>query len=191
MEIGRREKGDYDVGQILTQGIIEGVASPLAGAGLNIGSTLTKESVKGLGKVVGVNDSQFIKNTQHFLEKWFAPAAGLDKASLREIEEAQAAFQTIRQKAEDVAEDIDSAFKRDFIADNQADIDIINKAMEGERKALEEVRVKSVDMAKALQNFNSLRKEVYTKELQSILEIYLKNLLIYQDHQLKNTYKKI
>ena len=163
MEIGRREKGDYDVGQILTQGIIEGVASPLAGAGLNIGSTLTKESVKGLGKVVGVNDSQFIKNTQHFLEKWFAPAAGLDKASLREIEEAQAAFQTIRQKAEDVAEDIDSAFKRDFIADNQADIDIINKAMEGERKALEEIRVKSVDMAKALQNFNSLRKEVYTK----------------------------
>jgi len=119
MEIGRRAKGDYDVGQIALQGLLEGVGSPLFGAGLNLTGTLAKEGVRDLGKVTGINDSQFVTNTQHFLEKWFSPAAGIDKASLREIEMGEADFRDIKQKAEDIAEDIDSAFKINFKDPNE------------------------------------------------------------------------
>jgi len=206
MEIGRREKGDYDVGQIALQGLLEGVGSPLFGAGLNLTGTLAKEGVRDLGKLTGVDNSQFVTNTKHFLEKWFSPAAGLDKASLREIEMGEADFRDIKAKAEDIAEDIDTSFKNNFkdpdekfIVESDSEfvdledginfdgkkevnaIDLINAAMEGDTASLDVIKVRSPDMATALERFDGLRKEVY----QRINEVEL-----YSSKKLQNIYKK-
>lgn len=44
MELGRREKGDYDLAKAGQQALIEGVASPLFGIGLNVtGKGIKKE----------------------------------------------------------------------------------------------------------------------------------------------------
>ena len=206
MEIGRREKGDYDVGQIALQGLLEGVGSPLFGAGLNLTGTLAKEGVRDLGRVTGINDSQFVTNTQHFLEKWFSPAAGIDKASLREIEMGEADFRDIKQKAEDIAEDIDSAFRinfkdpdEKFTIQSDSDfvdlddginfagekevnaIDLINSAMEGDTASLDVIKARSPDMADALERFDGLRQEVYTR---------INDVELYTSKKLQNIYKK-
>ena len=188
MELGRREKGDYDAGQIALQALLEGVGSPAFGAGINLGGTASRLGIEKLGDVSGINNSQFAKNTQHFLEKWFMPAAGLDETSLRNIEMSQGEFKTIKAQAEDVSEDIDSAFNRDFknseeeffiedrskFADLDADepyaggktvnsIDLINSAMEGDQAALDIVKTRSPDMATALEKFRGLEKQIRAK----------------------------
>ena len=168
MELGRREKGDYDISSIILQGTVEGVASPLAGGLLNLSGTAAAQGIKGLGKVTGVNDSQFVKNTQNFLEKWFMPAAGIDEISLRNIEIGDSAFRKVRQDAEDISEDIERIYKRDFPNQTQGDIDLINRAMQKDeslldetKTAIDDLRNVSPDMADAITRFDELRKNVY------------------------------
>ena len=161
MDIGRREKGEYDANSIAAQGLLEGVASPLAGGFLNLGGTLAKESIKGVGKITGINDSQFVRNTENFLSKWFAPSSGLDEISRRNVELGDSEFKIIRQKAEDLSENIDSIFKRDFKEKSQSDIDLINKAMEKEEGAIDALRERSPDMANLMEDFDKLRLDTY------------------------------
>ena len=161
MDIGKREQGDFDVSQIASQGLLEGFASPVAGGLLNLSGTLAKDSIKGIGKISGINDSQFVKNTENFLAKWFLPRAGLDEISSRNIELGDSEFLKIRAKAEDIAEDIDRIYKRDFKEQKQGDINLINSAMEGDKEAIKQLQTVNADMSKAIDDFDKLRKETY------------------------------
>ena len=51
MELGRREKGDYDLAKAGQQALIEGVASPLFGIGLNVTGRGIKKGVTKAGEV--------------------------------------------------------------------------------------------------------------------------------------------
>ena len=83
MALGRRDKGDYDYSSMALQGLAEGVASPLAGAGINIIGSTIGAGVKSAAKATGVSDSGAVQGAKNWLEKWFMPQAGLDNATMR------------------------------------------------------------------------------------------------------------
>ena len=162
MELGRRERGDYDPSQIVLQGLLEGTASPVFGGLVNLGGTLAGTGIKNLGKVTGVNDSQALQNTKHFLEKWFMPSGGLDTPTLRNIELGESYFREIKDEAEDIVEDIESNFTKSF-KENDENIRIVNEAMEGDKDALAKLDIISPDMGNAIKKFDALRTKVYQK----------------------------
>ena len=143
MALGRRDKGDYDYSSMALQGLAEGVASPLAGAGINIIGSTIGAGVKSAAKATGVSDSGAVQGAKNWLEKWFMPQAGLDNATMRNIEIGDSAFKEIKQDAEKLSGDIESFFRRDFKNATQADITLINRAMEGDLLAKNEGRTRS------------------------------------------------
>jgi hypothetical protein len=180
MELGRRERGDYDPSQIVLQGLLEGTASPVFGGLINLGGTLAGTGVKELGKVTGVNDSQAIQNTKHFLDKWFMPSGGLDEPTRRNIELGDAEFRTLREEAEDVVEDIEANFTKSF-KENNENIRIVNEAMEGDKDAIAKLDTISPDMGSAIKRFDDLRMRVYAK---------VKGSKIGLSNKVKNIFKK-
>ena len=60
MDIGRREKGDYDYTNIALQGLLEGTLSPVAGIGLNLSGTFGKEVARKIPKGVEKIPSTFL-----------------------------------------------------------------------------------------------------------------------------------
>lgn len=91
------------------------------------------------------------------------PQAGLDNATMRNIEIGDSAFKEIKQDAEKISGDIESFFRRDFKNATQADITLINRAMEGDLLAKNEVRIRSEGLANSLDNFTNLVKKVRTE----------------------------
>ena len=163
MALGRRDKGDYDYSSMALQGLAEGVASPLAGAGINIIGSTIGAGVKSAAKATGVSDSGAVQGAKNWLEKWFMPQAGLDNATMRNIEIGESAFKEIKQDAEKISGDIESFFRRDFKNATQEDITLINKAMEGDLLAKNEVRTRSQGLANSLDDFTNLVKKVRTE----------------------------
>lgn len=191
MDLGRRKKGDYNLLEAGTQGVLEGVLSPLAGAGINIGGTGLIGGVKGLSKATGVADSQAVANTQNFLRKWFLPQAGLDETSARVLELNESLAKPIREKAEANAALIERIWKRDF-KENEVDLDLINSAMGNDRVALEKIGTRSPEMKDALIQWRSIVKEAHefgldkrTKASDFLRDIYEKT-----PNYVRDTYDK-
>jgi len=159
IDLGRR-KG-YDIGEMALQGLAEGILSPLAGAGINIGSTAITGGVKAGLKTTGISDSIAIKQTKNFLSKWLLPHGGVDQTTARLLELNENAFKPIKEKAQKVGFDIDQAYRKDFV-DNADSIDLINKAMEGDEAAIRLAGEQSPSMKKALDDFVRLREETYS-----------------------------
>ena len=145
MALGRRAQGDYDAGDIALQGLAEGVLSPLAGAGINVVGSTIGQGIKSAAKATGVADSNAVQGAKNWLSNWFLPQAGLDNVTMRNIEIGESAFKEIKQDAEKLSGDIESFFVRDFgKKPTQADIELVNKAMEGDLIARAQVKKKEV-----------------------------------------------
>jgi hypothetical protein len=158
IDLGRRK--DYNIGEIGLQGLVEGVLSPLAGAGINIAGTAVTGGVKAGLKSTGISDSVAAQRSKDFLAKWFLPQGGLDETTARLLELNEGAFKPIREKAQKVGFDIDQAYRKDFV-DSADSIDLVNKAMEGDEAALKLIGEQSPSMKTALDDFVNLRKETY------------------------------
>jgi len=191
MDLGRRKKDDYNLLAAGTQGVLEGVLSPLAGAGINIGGTGLIGGVKSLSKVTGVADSQAVANTQNFLRKWFLPQAGLDETSARVLELNESFAKPIREKSEKITTAIDKIWKRDF-KENEVDLDLINTAMGNDLKALEKIGTRSPEMKDALIQWRSLIKEAHEFGLDKRIKAsdFLRDIYEKTPDYLRDTYEK-
>jgi hypothetical protein len=185
MALGRRAQGEYDYGDIALQGLAEGVISPLGGAGINIVGSTIGAGVKSASKATGLSDSNAVRGAQNWLEKWFMPQAGLDNATMRNIEIGESAFKEIKQDAEKLSGDIETFWQRDFKAPTPTDIELVNKAMEGDTIARRNVRLRSPDLANSLRDFTRLRTKVRKELDDPRLQISEKTKTIYG---LKNNY---
>ena len=161
MAIGRRAQGDYDFSSAGLQALAEGTLSPLAGAGINIVGSTIGQSVKSVAKATGVSDSSAVEGAKNWLTNWFLPQAGLDNTTMRNIEKGEGAFKQIKKDTENVSNDIDIYFRKDFNPNSSDDIDLINTAMEGDNTALFKIKTRSEGLGKALDNFNEIRKRTY------------------------------
>ena len=171
IDIGRRDK--YDASQIGLQAVLEGLGTPVLGASANVlGSTALNVS-KGLvvnpaGKLVKKAFPETVKYTaqeathygnllKKYLTNYLFPAGGLDTATLRNLEIGQSELKLIKELSEEVTDNIDIAFKKDF-KNTDADIELVNKAMENDSTALDAIKIRSPRMTKALEGWDQLRK---------------------------------
>jgi hypothetical protein len=138
MDIGRREKGDYDYTNIALQGLLEGTLSPVAGIGLNLaGSGIvggTKAIVpKGVAKLPGgkkINESA--KWGSEWLKRNFLPPSSQDKQAQRIFELMGEKFKPILERTEKNSKLIDGALRN--FAQSEGDVvarDIANDVLEG------------------------------------------------------------
>ena len=195
MALGRRAQGDYDAGDIALQGLAEGVLSPLAGAGINVVGSTIGQGIKSAAKATGVADSNAVQGAKNWLSNWFLPQAGLDNVTMRNIEIGESAFKEIKQDAEKLSGDIESFFVRDFgKKPTQADIELVNKAMEGDLIARAQVKERSPDLADSLRNFTKLRdrvrKEIKDPRLQPQLSEGIKDIYALKENYVRDIFEK-
>ena len=134
MDIGRREKGDYDYTNIALQGLLEGTLSPVAGIGLNLAGSgiagFTKATVPKLpgGKKI----SESAKWGSQWLKRNFLPPSSQDKQAQRIFELAGEQFKPILERTEKNSKLIDGALRN--FAQSEGDVvarDITNDVLEG------------------------------------------------------------
>ena len=195
MALGRRAQGDYDAGDIALQGLAEGVLSPLAGAGINVVGSTIGQGIKSAAKATGVADSNAVQGAKNWLSNWFLPQAGLDNVTMRNIEIGESAFKEIKQDAEKLSGDIESFFVRDFgKKPTQADIELVNKAMEGDLIARAQVKERSPGLADSLLNFTKLRdrvrKEIKDPRLQPQLSEGIKDIYALKENYVRDIFEK-
>jgi hypothetical protein len=138
MDIGRREKGDYDYTNIALQGLLEGTLSPVAGIGLNLaGSGIVggaKAIVpKGVAKIPGgkrINESA--KWGSEWIKRNFLPPSSQDKQAQRIFELSGEEFKAILVRTEKNSKLMDGAEKN--FAQSEGEVvarDIANDVLEG------------------------------------------------------------
>jgi len=163
MAIGRRQQGDYDLGKIGQQALIEGIASPVAGIALaGIGKAGIK-GVKGVGNIArntkaGEQVAQYINSRKNYL----LPFGGVDEITQRNFEGSRAIFKTIKADTEKIIDDIKINEDR-FIKDDPIKRDLVNDAMEGNTAQLQKLQEEDAGMYNAVKSFVDLRKRVYEK----------------------------
>ena len=163
MAIGRRQQGDYDLGKIGQQALIEGIASPVAGIALaGIGKAGIK-GVKGVGNIArntkaGEASAQYINRMKNYL----LPFGGVDEITQRNFEGSRAIFKTIKADTEKIIDDIKINEDR-FIKDDPIKRDLVNDAMEGNTAQLQKLQEEDAGMYNAVKSFVDLRKRVYEK----------------------------
>ena len=173
IDLGRRKK--YNLAEIGSQALLEGLATPTLGAGANIlGSTALKAGkdyvVKPTGKIgkqlfpeITQATTDAAINLGNWIDNWLMPAAGLDNALLRATEKSQGELKEIKELAEKVSDEIEVARKKDFEKDlsgtlDPEDLDLINRAMVGDDpEALNAIAIRSTRMKDALNNWFKLR----------------------------------
>tara|TARA_R100000008_G_scaffold78621_1_gene59709 strand:+ start:415 stop:4152 length:3738 start_codon:yes stop_codon:yes gene_type:complete len=199
IDLGRRT--NYNPLAIGAQGVAEGILSPAAGVLMNLTGTATKGLVKQAdklqGKITGreLADSQALAHHKELLARWILPQGGLDEVTARNLELSESAFKPIKERAETVSNSIDQAWRKDFsrlTGDNDADIILVNKAMEGNKNALQEVATRSPDMAKSLQDFFDLRKMVYDEVRDPSIQSsqFLKNIWKKNPNYVRDIYER-
>jgi hypothetical protein len=163
MAIGRREPGKFDIGSALTQGAIEGIASPVAGITLAGIGKAGIEGVKGVGSLAkntkaAEQAAQYINRAKRLL----LPFGGVDDITQRNFEIGRAVFKEIKSDTEKIIDNIRINENR-FIKNDPAKRDLVNEAMEGNTARLRELQEADEGMYNSVKEFVDLRKRVYDK----------------------------
>ena len=134
MDIGRREKGDYDYTNIALQGLLEGTLSPVAGIGLNLAGSGIVAGTKAIVPELpgGKKISESAKWGSERIKRNFLPPSSQDKQAQRLFELAGEKFKPILGRTEKNSKLIDGAFRN--FAQSESDVvarDITNDILEG------------------------------------------------------------
>ena len=175
MSLGRRKEGDYDYLHILGQGAAEGILSPLAGVTTNLIGGSVIDATKPLIKKA--TDLQAVSNVTNWLKNNLAPLSAFDEVSVRLTERATGETRPVEEIVEKISLRIDDTMKKDFPEIEGSNL--VNAAMEGEAKALAEVKKRSPEMAAHLDEWFG-----YVRQVQD-----LAGSAKYASKKVKNIYK--
>jgi len=175
MSLGRRKEGDYDVVRILGQGAAEGILSPVAGVTTNLIGGSVIDATKPLIKKA--TDLQAVSNVTNWLKNNLAPLSAFDEVSVRLTERATGETRPVEEIVEKISLRIDNTMKKDF--PEMEGSNLVNAAMEGEAKALAEVKKRSPEMAEHLDEWFG-----YVRQIQDIA-----GSAKYASKKVKNIYK--
>ena len=191
MALERRKQDDYNLLEAGTQGVLEGVLSPLAGAGMNIAGTGVLGGIKQVSKATGISDSTAIAGSKNFIEKWFLPYGGLDEASVRTLEIGQKQFAPLKAKVEQNSIMFEKIFKRDFNKKNQDDIDLVNAAMGRDKIASQKLETRSPDMKKTIDEWRGLVEESQKLSIETLqASDFLKEIYKRDPNYVRTIYEK-
>jgi len=164
MSLGRQKDtgsflglADYDYTKIGTQALLEGTLSPVAG--IAIGAT--GKGLKRASKKIGLTDAirksveiavsplvkkgsksgQVISDVTNMLRNNLMPLSAVDEVSVRLSERSTGETRPIQEAVEELALKMDDRLKLNFT--DETNMQLVNKAMEGDPKAL--AKVKKID----------------------------------------------
>ena len=166
-EVGLRDKEDgIDLTEAATQGIIEGVASPIIGVLGNVAGGGAYQ----LGKASGRKTIQLLPDAQKegiesgvaWLERNLLPAGGVSDTQRRLVERQSGQAMSFKNRAEDLTNSFNNVLKRDFTeADSIGEGSLINKALQGDEGSLSLVQNKSQEARNLIDDFFNLRNEAF------------------------------
>ena len=166
-EVGLRDKEKgIDLTEAATQGIIEGVASPIIGVLGNVAGGGAYQ----LGKASGRKTIQLLPDAQKegiesgvaWLERNLLPAGGVSDTQRRLVERQSGQAMSFKNRAEDLTNSFNNVLKRDFTeADSIGEGSLINKALQGDEGSLSLVQNKSQDTRNLIDDFFNLRNEAF------------------------------
>ena len=176
MAIGRRAPGQFDIGSAVTQGAIEGIASPVAGVAL---AGIGKAGITGFKKIgslatktkAGEEAAQYM----NFIKNYLLPFGGVDDITQRNFERGRAIFKDIKGETENLIDAIRIEEQRFLKADDGMNVpeklrmtvedkrNLVNSAMENDTAALRSLEEKDAGMYNAINDFVKLRKKVYKR----------------------------
>ena len=149
--------GDYDYSKIGIQALLEGTLSPIAGISIGAaGSGLKKASKKiGLTDAIrksveiavsplmkkGSQSGQVISDVTNTLRNNLMPLTSVDEVSVRLTERSTGETRPIQEAVEELALKMDDRLKLNFT--DEPNMQLVNKAMEGDLEAL--AKVKKID----------------------------------------------
>ena len=168
MDIGRREKGNFDLAKIGQQAVLEGVASPVAGFVLGGVGKAGLSGAKGIGNIA--KNTKAGEQAAHFInwtKKYLLPYGGLDDVTQRNYEQGRSIFKEIKGETENIIDDIRINEQR-FIKDDPVKRDLVNDAMEGNTAQLRTLQEQDSAMYDSVKKFVDLRKKVYDKVFQYV-----------------------
>jgi hypothetical protein len=148
-EVGLRDEEDgIDLTEAATQGIIEGVASPVIGVLGNVAGggayQLGKASGRKAIQVLPDAKKEGIESGVAWLERNLLPAGGASDTQRRLIERQSGQAMSFKNRAEDLTNSFNDVLKRDFTeADITGEESLINKALQGDEGSLSLVQNKS------------------------------------------------
>tara|TARA_R110002124_G_scaffold276080_1_gene446765 strand:- start:51 stop:3896 length:3846 start_codon:yes stop_codon:yes gene_type:complete len=149
--------GDYDYGKIGLQALLEGTLSPIAGIAMGKAGRGVQKASKKIGLTDAIRksveiavsplikktskNSQVISDVTNILRNNLVPLSSLDEVSVRLTERSTGETRPIQEAVEELALKMDDRLKAKFT--DEADMQLVNKAMEGDPKAL--AKVKKID----------------------------------------------
>lgn len=179
-KIGRR--GDIDLGEVGLQGLIEGVASPIVGAGITgIGKGISKAAQK-LTDTTGIDKN--IESAKAWLERNLLPTAGVDETQRRLIERRSGEVSSIKKDSEDLSQKLDDIIKTEF--NTPEGRQLINSALEGNKKAITQINNTSPETGELLNQFFNLRKDAFEYGRRSYLDKKTKKIFNKNSNYVRN-----
>ena len=119
----------------VTQGLIEGVASPVVGIGAGaIG--------QGIGTAAGklIDKSEIATQGKDFISRWLMPTAGVSEIQRRLIEKPTGEMLLLKEDADILYKKLNKIISADKNLNSKEGRDLINNALEGDKNAMDVLR---------------------------------------------------
>jgi|TARA_R100000479_G_scaffold176419_1_gene130747 hypothetical protein len=171
----------------VTQGLIEGVASPVVGIGAGaIG--------QGIGTAAGklIDKSEIATQGKDFISRWLMPTAGVSEIQRRLIEKPTGEMLLLKEDADVLYKNLSEAIENNpslgLNLTPEQGRDLINKALEGDKKSLGLLRTESPEIS-ALVDLNRAKiKEAQDFADESALSKDIKGLFNTEKDYVRNIY---
>ena len=154
-DIGLRE--DIDLSEAAIQGLAEGILSPAAGVAANIGAGFVGRGTVNIAEKIAPESTGAARN---WIRNNFAPAAGLDDATISLTERRAGEVNALGERTQNVQtafqQNLDKTFGKQI---SEPDLQLINKALENDAQSIAAIGQRNSDLAQNITDFRNLVNE--------------------------------
>ena len=167
----------------VAQGLIEGVASPVVG----IGAGAVGQGIGTLGGKL-IDKSEAATQGKDFISRWLLPTGGVSEMQRRLIEKPTGEMLLLKEDADILYKKLNKIISTDKNLNSKEGRDLINKALEGDKKAIDALRTVDVAAADLLDASRAKIKEAQNFADESALSKEIKGLFNTEKDYVRNIY---
>jgi len=189
-EVGLRDETDF--GEAALQGVAEGLLSPAAGVGLDIGGGLAGRGLVNLAEKASPEKVGAAKN---WIRNNFSPAAGLDDAQISIFERRAGEISSLGERAQDIEKTfVDNNEKTFGPQKTKQQIDLLNTAMENNPStapaALQQLQRLNPELVNNIRDFRNTVTDATVYGMESHLDPAIKQSFVNNATYTRNVYDK-
>lgn len=154
-EVGLRDETDF--GEAAVQGVAEGILSPAAGVGLNIGGGLAGRGLVNLAERASPEKVGAAKN---WIRNNFSPAAGLDDQVISIFERRTGEITPLGERAQELQSTFQTNLEKTFGPQlTRQNLNLINDSLENTPAAIQQLQRINPELANNVNDFRNLLAE--------------------------------